>query len=344
MHKILLPLLVTLLLLTTSPDSPSQSIAFATNRDGNYEIYTITQNGKTPKNITRNPAQDRDPVWSFDGTKIAFTSDRDGNYEIYIMNPDGTDQERLTFNPRSDRYPTWSPDGKKIAFTSDRDFNDEIYVIDIITKIEKRLTRNLSFDSRASWSPDGTKIAYDSSGLRQNRYPYDIYTMDTNGKNQKNLTNYIDRNSDPAWSPDGTKIAFVKRTKNSYNIFVMDADGKNQVNVTNNSFKNWDPAWSPDGQKIIFSSDKPLITLPSDYRTTIDPPRDIYILDLTTKTLKRLTNDENNLEDDIFDDTYPSWCYLKDTTPPNYRTVIAILLLSTLLILFIFLKKNFSKT
>jgi Tol biopolymer transport system component len=146
------------------------------------------------------------------------------------------------------------------------------------------------------------------------------------------------------WSPDGTKIAFVKRIKNSYNIFVMDADGKNQVNVTNNLFKNWDPDWSPDGQKIIFSSDKPLITLPSDYKTTIDPPRDIYILDLTVNALKRLTNDENDVEDDIFDDTYPSWCHPKEDTPTPYRTVIVIVSLSTLLMLFIFLKKTFSKT
>lgn len=345
MYKLLLTLSAAVLFAALIPAEPS-FIAFASNRDGNYEIYVMNEDGTDQKNLTCNPGHDRDPAWSFDGKKIAFTSDRDGNNEIYIMDADGSNQERLTFSLGSDRYPAWSPDGNYIVFTTDRDTNDEIYVIDVKRKTLKRLTRNLSYDARPTWSPGGSKIVYDSSGLYQNRYPYDIYIMDVDGSNKTNLTAYIDRNSDPAWSPDGSKIAFVKRTKGSYNIFIMEADGKNQVNLTNNPAGNWDPAWSPDSKMIVFASDRQITQVPSSTReqsfqsNTIDPPRDIYVIDLTEKTLKRLTNDELTPDDDMVDDTYPSWCFVKEKVNfPLYAAFFVIVIIFVA----IFLKKSWNR-
>ena len=336
MYKLLLTLFAAVLFVALIPAESFTVIAFATNRDGNYEIYRMGEDGTTQRNLTCNPGNDRDPAFSFDGKKIAFTSDRDGNYEIYVMDADGSNQKRLTFNPGSDRYPAWSPDGKRIVFTTDRDTNDEIYVIDM-RKTLKRLTRNLSFDARPTWSPDGERIVYDSSGLYQNRYPYDIYTMDTDGSNKINLTAYIDRNSDPAFSFDGGKIAFVKREKGSYHIYVMDADGKDQVKVTSYPAGNWDPAFSPDGKRIVFASDRQITSAKEQsFTKTVDPPRDIYVIDLAKKTLKRLTNDELTPDDDTVDDTYPSWCCVKEEVNFLYVAFFIIVMIFAV----IFLKKG----
>jgi TolB protein len=59
--------------------------------------------------LTDNPAFDRSPVWSPDGTRIAFVSDRDANMEIYVMNADGSDQTNLTRNSAHDTSPDWQP-------------------------------------------------------------------------------------------------------------------------------------------------------------------------------------------------------------------------------------------
>jgi Tol biopolymer transport system component len=46
---------------TWSPDS--QRIAFASLRDGNWEIYVMNADGSEQRNITKSPAQDESPVW-----------------------------------------------------------------------------------------------------------------------------------------------------------------------------------------------------------------------------------------------------------------------------------------
>ena len=47
-------------------------IAFETNRDGNLEIYSMNPDGSSQVNLTNDPAEDTDPVWSPDGSRIAF--------------------------------------------------------------------------------------------------------------------------------------------------------------------------------------------------------------------------------------------------------------------------------
>jgi Tol biopolymer transport system component len=71
-------------------------IAFASNPDGNHEIYTMNPNGGGLDRLTNNNAGDFDPAWSPDGNRIAFRSNRDGNLEIYAINSNGTGVDRLT--------------------------------------------------------------------------------------------------------------------------------------------------------------------------------------------------------------------------------------------------------
>src|SRR5207247_2169605 len=88
-------------------------IVFVSDRDGgNLEIYVMNADGSNQTRLTNNPAVDREPAWSPDGTQIVFWSNRDGDREIYKMNADGSSQTRLTYNSASDRSPSWTSDGK----------------------------------------------------------------------------------------------------------------------------------------------------------------------------------------------------------------------------------------
>jgi len=95
-------------------------IAFASERDGNSEVYVMNENGSGLVNLSRNPAPDLRPRWSPDGRRILFVSERSGNRDVFVMNADGSGQLNLTNHPAGDDRPWWSPDGRRIVFESDR--------------------------------------------------------------------------------------------------------------------------------------------------------------------------------------------------------------------------------
>ena len=112
------------------PSVPSNtSIAFASDRSGDTDIYRMEPSGNHVARLTGSQARDESPAWSPDGGLIAFQSFRDGNGEIYVMDTDGLGQRNLTANAALDAHPSWSPDGARIAFDTDRDGNKDVYVM-----------------------------------------------------------------------------------------------------------------------------------------------------------------------------------------------------------------------
>jgi WD40-like Beta Propeller Repeat len=93
-----------------SPDG--NRIAFASDRDGDYEIYTMDPNGSDVTQLTADPVPDGAPNWSPDGTKIAFHR----GLQIMVMNANGSGQMVIPSSSKGGGDPAWSPDGSMIAF------------------------------------------------------------------------------------------------------------------------------------------------------------------------------------------------------------------------------------
>ena len=127
-----------------SPDG--QSIVFASDRDGNRNIYLMNINGSDVKQLTSDESNDYEPVFSPDGQSIIFTSERDGNKEIYSIDPETKDLNNLTNSPGDDWNPRFYPDGQKIVFQSTRDGNWEIYMMSLDGRGQKNLSNHPSTD------------------------------------------------------------------------------------------------------------------------------------------------------------------------------------------------------
>jgi Tol biopolymer transport system component len=94
-------------------------IAFITNRDADFEIYTMRPDGSDERNLTDAPGIDQDPAWSPDGGSLAFSRLRPGatDADVFRMRADGTGRVNLTRTPDArERSPVWSPNGRRIAF------------------------------------------------------------------------------------------------------------------------------------------------------------------------------------------------------------------------------------
>ena len=243
-----------------SPDG--RHIAFASDRDGNAEIYVMGSDGSNPRRLTTDGGWS--PSWSPDGRHIAFAS----NYAIYVMDSDGSNPRRLTSLTLDGGSPSWSPDGRHIAFVDNHNFSAEIHVMDSDGSNPRNLTNTWVNNWSPSWSPNGRHIAFVSD--RDGNAEIYLTHSSTNAAYMVgpfNLTNTWVNDGFPSWSPDGRHIAFVSDRDGNDRIYVMDSDGTNPRRLTNDSARAWSLSWSPDGRHIAFVSDR-------------DGNDEIYVMDL----------------------------------------------------------------
>lgn len=85
-----------------SPDG--RRIAFASDRLGRFDVYTIAPSGKDLRRITTSLEEDFEPAWSPDGGTIAFQ--RAG--AIYAIDRNGSER-KLTEGDGNDSSPVWNP-------------------------------------------------------------------------------------------------------------------------------------------------------------------------------------------------------------------------------------------
>ena len=265
-------------------ETPDGRIAFASDRDGNWDIYVMNADGSGVTQLTHNSANEASPAWSPDGSRIAFHSDQGGNGDIYVMNADGSGVTRLTDHPAQDWVPAWSPDGRHIAFISWGDRDPGIYVMDADgSNVTPRLTSETNdWDFGVpAWSPDGRRIVF--SAFSPMSGSFDIYMMEANGSNLTQITDHPrGQDIDVAWSPDGRKIAFSSTWTGNGDIYVVNADGSGVTRLTDYPYQEFYPAWSPDGRRIAFVSD------------LSGGGQAIYVMNADGSNVTQLTNNYSN--------------------------------------------------
>jgi hypothetical protein len=177
-------------------------IAFASDVDGDYDIYLVDVGGGDPRAITFNDAQDTDPAWSPDGQYMAFASDESGPgfREVWSMTADGAERKQLTNDTNSSYAPAWSPDGGTIAFVSDRRVDADLYLMNADGTGEELLTIDDfgAEDRDPSWSLDGEWIAYTSNLDSQH---FEVYLIRSNGTRVQRITWGLGDNRYAVWKP-----------------------------------------------------------------------------------------------------------------------------------------------
>lgn len=226
-------------------------IAYTSNRDGNFEIYTMGSTDAAPTRLTSSPEIDDHPSWSHDGAKIAFERILSSKPDIFVMNANGSGQTNVTNSASYDTEPAWSPDGGHIAFASDRVGGRlQIWTMKPDGSALTQLTNAASISSSPAYSPDGSYIAFETTrdGSRE------IYIMKTDGSAQTRLT-FSGNNYGPSWSPDSSKIVWSRGD----GLYVMNANGSSQTQLTHDVgplVLDVHPSWSPDGSMIVFDTDR----------------------------------------------------------------------------------------
>jgi Tol biopolymer transport system component len=232
-----------------SPDGTK--IAFASARDGDYDIYVMNADGSGVRQITSNSSPDNFPTWSPDGTRIAFTSGRDGDFDIYVAGADGSNPVDITSSsPGPDDNPHWSPDGAWIAYDTFRYGSWDVVLTTPDGSQLYPVTTDPGFDWFDDWSPDGKRFLVDSNRSGDDGvYVFDL-VGEIPGDGYLTEPSYLLSKSpaaegSAAWSPDGSHIAFASNRDGDFEVFVVNADGSGERQLTHNDRDDIVDDWQP---------------------------------------------------------------------------------------------------
>jgi TolB protein len=237
--------------------NPEPRLAFASKRDGTWQIYTSLADGSRLTRVTSTAAA-RWPVWSPDAKRILFASQPTtvAPWELWVMGADGSNPVRLTTHivPKSPR--SWSPDGQRILFESKRDGTNGIYAIRPDGSGLTRLTSDTAYFQSPAWSPDGSRIAYVSTpqkeGATNAHFSFEVWVIGADGSNPTRIFAgkcCIGDWDGPIWSPNGERVAFFDDVDVSYGTWLaMNADGTGEPDqITEVEAKSWGRQGIPTG-------------------------------------------------------------------------------------------------
>jgi Tol biopolymer transport system component len=139
-------------------------IAFAGNRDGNFDLYLMDPTGANVRRLTNNPAYEVNPTWSPDGQHLAYLGEQDGRIWIFTLalTPGAQPQLVATADqPYSNGTLAWSPDGSRFAFVVLENQVTNVETVAVDGSDPRRLTNYADPQTTAGnpiWGPNGSVI------------------------------------------------------------------------------------------------------------------------------------------------------------------------------------------
>lgn len=152
-----------------SPDG--KTLAFVGERNGDFDIYTISVNGGEETRLTTAQGLDDGPEYSPDGKYIYFNSERTGRMQLWRMRADGSEQEQVTSDEFNNWFPHISPNGQWMVFLSyEKDVKGHPENKDVMLRIMSLRDKKISVLAKLfggqgtinvpSWSPDSRRLAF----------------------------------------------------------------------------------------------------------------------------------------------------------------------------------------
>ena len=244
--------------------------------------------------LTTNPAEDRSPDCSPDGTRVALQSDRYGSFDLFQFDLESGELERLTADRGDEISPAWSPEGTRLVFHRTPAEGEAtaagLWILDLETRERTLLLEEASRELTPDWSPDGGWIAF---GSERNGKP-DLYRVRVDGSGLERLTDNPYRDAWPRYSPDDSAVLFFSRrdTEGEFDeLYVMDLSGRAIRRLTHHpDHHDFAASWSPDGSRVVTGESR-----------RAENRRDLVILDLEGEVRERFATGYHR----VFQ---PVWC------------------------------------
>ncbi|HEX6663779.1 MAG TPA: hypothetical protein VF025_08905 [Gaiellaceae bacterium] len=202
-------------------------LVFQSNRDGNWDVYSMIPPYGSVRRLTHDDGPDGEPAPSPDGGRVAYIHDGD----LYVRSSIGGEGHKVA---DAAAWPTWSPDGKSIAYEAGSAGRHGIVVTG-----RGGSGYGAPGHRHPAWSPNGNAIAYECLVGDH----WHICLLNPTDGSSRAITHGGSDEFAPAWSPDGRRIAFIGDRDGNDQLYVMRADGTGIVRLTSSHAEKDTPSW-----------------------------------------------------------------------------------------------------
>jgi Tol biopolymer transport system component len=251
--------------LTWAPDG---KILYASDASGDANIYEVSGDGSSTRQLTSGMKRNYAPSVSPDNRYIVFHSNRSGNFQVWRMDRDGNNPIQLTQGNSESNWPRFSPDSKWVFYEHfEPGVQGSVWKVPVGGGTPMKMTDG--FTTRPTLSPDGKWLAYWYNENKPNsRWQLQLLAI-ADGKIAKTFevpaSVGVRWDTTVVWTADSKSLSYVDRRAGIENLWAQSIDGgapKQITNFTDNRIFSFD--WSRDGKLVtsrgVITSDVVLIT------------------------------------------------------------------------------------
>ncbi len=254
--------------LYSSISKDNRYLFFASDFNGNFDIYLRDLRSSIQVPITFHPSSDTKPAISPDGKKLIFVSERNNtNKDLFLIELDPADYIKEYTN------------GNKIQLTEN-------------LLLDKKNTKDDFNDTDPIWSPDSKKIYFISDRLSPG--VFNILSFNLNNSELKLITR--GGGNSPRISEDGRFLTYISYKDNSFGeIYLLEIEKNLEKRITNDNYINTSPSISETGEFIYYT----IIRRDSNKNGKLDLNDNSLIarIDVKTGESKNLTSDNFSIFD-----------------------------------------------
>jgi len=228
---------------TVSPDG--SSIAYVSNRAGNWELFVQRVGAEDPVRLSASPGVESSPHWSPKGDLILYTYQQPGQLPtIFAVPPTGGIPQKLIADALDAQ---WGPGGESICYTAPASkgirglyvMNPQNWETQTILKAEEGL-------AHPSFSADGREIVFETDIDRHHGLA--IVKVDSKKKwvLTKDSWDYA-----PSWNWKTGTIYFSSRRSGKFQIWRIDREGQMEQ-LTKETGEDFRPMPSYNGSSVVF--------------------------------------------------------------------------------------------
>jgi len=204
-----------------------EQLAFASDRDGDWDLYLLDLDSGGVTQLTNTPEYDSSPSWSPDGQWLAFETYRDENLEIAVISATDASQPsiNLTEDAASDHSPAWAPDGRHVSFVSTRNGNSDVWLANLDLTGDERY-QNLSNTPDAAenhpvWNRDGSQLLWASISQTLGYSGIHLWSA----SDPQRVARWVGDGNWGVWNEAGSQVIAVADTANQQYITSYDLGG-----------------------------------------------------------------------------------------------------------------------